>query len=152
EPAGAWTMKERCGSSARRHCAESGASAIALFRHARRRDRQPLAHAAEGLLVAGLARLRAVAWIDVRVAERIGAADGLERRAPLRVEIVPTAVLPRGRAALFHGVDVRQEALVPRQALEAELAGLHAGECDRVDALLRSERVHRQLRLVRAFA
>src|SRR5580765_5341120 len=101
-------MKERCGSSARRRWTESGASAIAAFRRARRRDGQPLAHAAEGLLVAHLARLRTVARIDVRVAERIGAADRLERRAPLRVEIVPPPIVLRGDAAFFHGVDVRQ--------------------------------------------
>src|SRR5438046_1031031 len=96
EPAGAWTMKLRCGSSARSRRARSGASAIFAFLP-RGAHRQPLAHAAERLLVAVLAGLRAVAWVDVRVALRIVPADLLEGDRPLSEEVVPVLVKLGGR-------------------------------------------------------
>src|SRR5258706_1046973 len=149
EPAGAWTMKLRSGSSARSRRARSGASAIVAFL-AGRAHGQPLAHAAERLLVAVLASLRAVARVDVRVALRIALADPRERGRPLPDEVVPVLVQLGGRTAFLDRLDIGQQPVLAREALEAEPAGLHVREHDSVDALGCAERIHRKLRLLGA--
>src|SRR5206468_9502629 len=133
EPAGAWTMKLRCGSSARSRRARSGVSTIVAFL-AGCAHRQPLAHAAESLLVAVLAGLRAVARIDVRVTLRIALADLFEGDRPLAEQVVPVPIQLGGRATFLDRVDIGQQPVLPPEPLEAESAGLHVREDDRVDA------------------
>src|SRR4051812_44508291 len=94
EPAGACTMKEASGSSARSRSRRSGALCIVGALRARHADRQPLAHAAERVLVAQLAGCGAFPRCNAGIALGIAGPDRLERHAPLRQEIVPVPIAP----------------------------------------------------------
>src|SRR5258706_9917789 len=120
DPAGAWTMKERPGWSARSRSARSGASAI-HFPLAGRAHGQAFAHAAKRLLAAVLARLRPILRVDVRIPLRVAGADFLDLDPPLRLEIIPIPVLLRGRAMLLDGRDARERGPAACEPVEAEV-------------------------------
>src|SRR5450631_2100624 len=104
EPAGACTMKERVGSSARSRCARSGmvrASFIGIALAIGRVRRRFLRDAAERLLPAVLARLVAALRIHARIARREAAADRVELDAPTRDERGPVAIAPCGEAPVL---------------------------------------------------
>src|SRR5438045_3551837 len=75
EPAGACTMHERAGSSARSRSPRSGSRAASFiaFASADRAEGRFLRHAAQHLLVARVARRRAALRIDARITRRVAA-------------------------------------------------------------------------------
>src|SRR4051812_16900117 len=153
DPAGACTMNERRGSSARARSARSGilsASFIGFVALAHA-ERALLGDAAERVLVAELAGERAALRIDPRIPVGETLADRVELFPPARQQVVPVAILARRVALVLPDeLHARHQALLARKALEAQLAGLHLPERDHRHIHAR-ERVHRQLRLVGTF-
>src|SRR5688500_13503519 len=108
DPAGAWTMKEAVGSSARSRCARSGTgfrTSLIGFAPADRAEGCALRDAAGHLLVAIAARGRAFLGIHARVAGRESRADGIELEAQRRHQLRP--IRETLRRALAHGAHLR---------------------------------------------
>src|SRR5882672_5030590 len=114
EPAGACTMNERVGSSARSRSSRSGTMAASFIGFAlafrTRVERRLFGDAAKGVLVAGLARIRQRLRVDARIALRERAPQRFQLHAPAGHELLPVAVAP-GRLApvLVDGDDARDE-------------------------------------------
>src|SRR5258708_23014157 len=154
EPAGACTMNDRDGSSARSRCAWSGARTASLigfpFALADRAEGRFLRDAAEHVLVAVLAGCRPPLGIDARVTLGESAPDRIERHAPSADQAVPIAIELLARRILVDGAQVRGLLGSARDAAELRAARFHDGECHRRHALLHRRRVHRHLGFLRA--